>query len=92
MFADDVFLYGYGDQSSIDCLMDGVNLFSSISRLLPNKEKNMCFFANVADDIQIRVLNITGFQKGSLPIRYLGLPLISTKLSHRDCNPYEAQR
>ena len=30
---------------------------------------------------------LTGFRLGSLPMKYLGVPLISSKLSHSDCQP-----
>lgn len=87
IFADDLMLFSYGNQPSIDCIIQGVNLFSSISGLHPNKEKSLCFFANVLGEVQDAVLATTGFAKGALPIRYLGLPLISTQLSSRDCRP-----
>lgn len=84
IFADDIMLYSHGDQLSINCLLNGVNSFSAISWLRPNWDKSSCFFANVAEETKAMVLSSTGFKLGTLPIRYLGLPLISTKLSQRD--------
>ena len=43
--------------------------------------------SNVDSHVRSHVLEKSGFQLGSLPIRYLGLPLITTKLSFRDCEP-----
>lgn len=85
-FADDVMLFSYGDEPSVQLLMEGVNAFSAMSGLHPNKNKSSCFFANVAENIQHIIITSTGFQLGSLPVRYLGLPLISTKLTQRDCS------
>ena len=34
---------------------------------------------------RIELMSIFGFQLGTLLIRYLGVPLISTKLSSKDC-------
>lgn len=31
------------------------------------------------------ILQVLGFNEGSLPVRYLGVPLLSTKLKHGDC-------
>jgi len=31
------------------------------------------------------ILNLLGFKEGFLPIKYLGVPLLSTKLNHEDC-------
>lgn len=87
IFADDLMLFSYGDLLSINCILEGVHLFSSMSGLHPNEEKSLCFFANVPEEVQNEVLISTGFQKGTLPIRYLGLPLLSTQLSFRDCRP-----
>jgi hypothetical protein len=33
------------------------------------------------------VQTLLGFRLSSLPVRYLGVPLISTRLTHNDCMP-----
>lgn len=33
-----------------------------------------------------RILDITGFMKGSFPFRYLGIPICSKKISAADCD------
>ena len=45
------------------------------------------FIAGVAEPEKIRLCSLMGFQLGSLPVKYLGVPLISTKLSVSDCAP-----
>lgn len=87
VFADDVMLFSHGDWHSITCLLTAVNEFSGFSGLCPNREKSNCFFANVPTEVQNLVLNFTGFTLGRLPIRYLGLPLITKALSRTDCRP-----
>lgn len=87
IFADDVMLFSHGDQSSIDLLLEGVNKFAAISGLYTNRAKSSCFFSNVDPAICDHVIDSSGFQLGTLPIKYLGLPLITTKLSYRDCTP-----
>lgn len=87
IFADDVFLFSKGDVASVSALMDGVRKFSNVSALFPNVNKSQCFFGNVPRDEKLSILNLTGFRMGTLPITYLGLPLISTKLKTQDCAP-----
>lgn len=59
--------------------------FSEASGLKPNCAKSECFFSNVSEDVIQFTLISTGFQRGSFPIKYLGLPLITTKLKAHDC-------
>lgn len=86
-FADDVLLFCYANEHSIAALMEGISSFSGISGLYPNKGKCSAFFCNVPTNIVNFALELTGFQKSTLPITYLGLPLISGKLNSRDCLP-----
>lgn len=87
IFADDVFLFCKGDLASVNALMHGVTLFSSISSLHINTSKSQCFLGNVNEDTTVYIMSITGFSRGSFPVKYLGLHLISTKLNSRDCIP-----
>lgn len=87
IFADDVFLFCKGDIDSVSTLFQGVQSFSSASGLSPNRQKSHCFFGNVPLDTKLSILDLTGFLEGQLPIKYLGLPLVSTKLNFRDCTP-----
>lgn len=44
------------------------------------------FFSRMDSHLRIELLSIMGFNEGKLPVRYLGVPLISSKLSHVDCS------
>ena len=46
------------------------------------------FLAGIEDSVKPTILGMTGFSLGSLPMKYLGVPLISSKLSHSDCQPF----
>lgn len=87
IFADDVLLFCHADKPSIKAILNGVNQFSAISGLYPNASKSECFFSCVPNDVKQFCLHSSGFQEGKLPIMYLGLPLIATKLTERDCAP-----
>lgn len=86
-FADDILLFSYGDQCSIDKLLEGLFAFSSCSGMQINPQKSQFFVANVGAEIIEHIQRTTGFTQGSLPVRYLGLPLITSKLSLRHCMP-----
>ncbi|XP_063949988.1 uncharacterized protein LOC135152808 [Daucus carota subsp. sativus] len=87
IFADDVMLFCHGDADSVKSMMDGVNLFSSISGLCLNPAKCVVFFGNVPSAVQDFTIATSRFNRGALPVNYLGLPLISGKLFLRECLP-----
>ena len=86
-FADDMFLFSGGTHSSVQVFMDELNRFACFSGLQVNKQKSAIFLAGVSDDVKNNLLSTTGFSLGRFPMRYLGVPLISTRLTHADCMP-----
>ena len=40
-----------------------------------------------SEEVRNDLLNATGFNLGSFPMKYLGVPLISTRLNQSDCQP-----
>lgn len=87
LFADDILLFSKGDLNSITTLVNTVSDFSKFSRLKVNPSKCQCFFGNVDSCVIDSALTLTGFQLGVLPVKYLGLPLFSGKLSKQECLP-----
>ncbi|GKA51069.1 hypothetical protein Tco_0744265 [Tanacetum coccineum] len=59
--------------------------FKAASGLVPSILKSTAFFCNVANNTKMAILNIMPFSKGKLPVKYLGVPLISSRLLNRDC-------
>lgn len=86
MFADDVLLLCNGDLHSISSILSTVHRFENVSGLHMNSDKSLVFFSNVPENVVNATLTSSGYQRGSLPIKYLGLPLITSKLSFRDCS------
>ena len=86
-FEDDIFIFAGGTTSSVRVIMDELNRFANFSGLQVNKQKSAIFLAGISDAIRNEMLNITGFSLGRLPMKYLGVPLLSTRLSHNDCQP-----
>ena len=48
-------------------------------------EKSSIVFGGDCSTIQQECLEITGFTEGHLPFRYLGLPIIASRLSKGEC-------
>ncbi|GJW64883.1 RNA-directed DNA polymerase, eukaryota, reverse transcriptase zinc-binding domain protein [Tanacetum coccineum] len=61
--------------------------FSKCSGLIPNKQKSTILFGSMPLDDQQFFLDIVPFVKGNLPMRYLGVPLITKRLGIKDCKP-----
>ncbi|XP_021996985.1 uncharacterized protein LOC110894117 [Helianthus annuus] len=85
-FADDLFIFSRGEIASARCIMNSLNSFTKMSGLLPSVNKSTVFFSNVPSFVKTAILNIMPFAEGSLPVRYLGVPLISTRLLYKDCD------
>ncbi|XP_071901100.1 uncharacterized protein [Coffea arabica] len=56
--------------------------FTNLSVLTSNLNKSEVFLAGVSDELGAQLCPM---QRGSFPVRYLGVPLISTRLSVSDC-------
>ena len=86
-FADDLFLFSKGNVDSVQITMDELAKFKAFSGMKVNKQKSAVFLAGIEDSVRATILGMTGFSLGSLRMKYLGVPLISSKLSHSDCQP-----
>ena len=86
-FADDLMLFCGDSEESASILKKALTDFSSASGLHLNASKSCVFIASPDERYKQVVLRIFGFPLGSLPIRYLGIPLITTRLTYGDCLP-----
>ncbi|XP_019252627.1 PREDICTED: uncharacterized protein LOC109231417 [Nicotiana attenuata] len=86
-FADDLLLFCRGDAISVQLLFQYFQQLSKASGLVANADINSIFFGGVNDDQQQEILQALGFVKGTLPVRYLGVPLSSKRLSLVQCQP-----
>ncbi|GJS23740.1 uncharacterized protein Tco_0452372 [Tanacetum coccineum] len=84
-FADDLFLFARGHLDSVSVIMDTLEEFMNVSGLVPSIPKSTAFFCNVPIALKSSILNLMPFAEGTLPVRYLGVPLISSRLLYRDC-------
>lgn len=79
MFADDVMVFFDGTSNSLHGIAKCLDDFASWSGLHMNKSKTELFTSGV-DQRESNAITGYGFASGKLPIRYLGLPLMSRKM------------
>lgn len=85
-FADDLMIFSDGTVNSIKCIADTLEDFALWSGLRMNKSKTELYVAGLNNDETADIARL-GFNIGSLPIRYLGLPLMHRKLRISDYRP-----
>ncbi|XP_010412489.1 PREDICTED: uncharacterized protein LOC104698794 [Camelina sativa] len=86
MFADDVMIFFDGDSSSLHGIYETLEDFAGWSGLHMNRGKTQLFHVGLTQ-VEANALASYGFTPGSLPIRYLGLPLMSRKLKVAEYAP-----
>ncbi|KAL0292609.1 UNVERIFIED_CONTAM: hypothetical protein Scaly_2581600 [Sesamum calycinum] len=86
-FADDVLLFCKADIPSIKILTDTLSEFATFSGLKVNPAKSQIILSRAVQQQRQQLLDCVGFQEGSLPIKYLGIPLSSSRLTIADCRP-----
>lgn len=86
-FADDVMIFCNADIRSVQLIREALASFSRISGLTINRCKSSVFLSGVEMGLRTEIINCLGFNSGTLPVKYLGVPLISTRLTHQHCMP-----
>ncbi|KAL8107498.1 hypothetical protein AgCh_024056 [Apium graveolens] len=86
-YADDVLLFSRGDKDSIHHIMSSLDGFSKLSGLKPSIHKSTIFLSNCTTEVVYWCDQHYGVPHGSLPVKFLGVPLISSQLSTNDCMP-----
>lgn len=84
-FIDDDLLFNRGDFHSVLMMLRGLKTFLNSSGLYTNAAKSNIFSANMEEPYLEELCNLTGYKKGSLPFRYLGVPISAKKISSIDC-------
>ncbi|XP_020256684.1 uncharacterized protein LOC109833427 [Asparagus officinalis] len=87
IFADDLLLFAKGDLYSVQKLYHCVKDFSATTGLEANLSKCSIYFGGVNENTKTAITNMLGFSEGTLPFKYLGVPLICKRLTFIDCNP-----
>ncbi|XP_074278553.1 uncharacterized protein LOC141602142 [Silene latifolia] len=85
MFADDLLLFCKGDAQSIMVLLRAYESFSRASGLKMNPQKSCAYFNGVPSGLKKEILSVSGIKEGSLPFKYLGVPITAGRLKKSDC-------
>ncbi|XP_074265533.1 uncharacterized protein LOC141587971 [Silene latifolia] len=59
--------------------------FSAASGLKVNAAKSEVVFNRVIDSLKADIIQVSGFQEGALPFKYLGVPIQPGRLLRKDC-------
>ncbi|GJV22742.1 hypothetical protein Tco_1375437 [Tanacetum coccineum] len=81
--ATDSFTYHYVNSARV--IMDALDEFKQVSGLTPSIPKSMVYFCNVLNHVKLSIMQILPFEEGRLPVKYLGVPLVSSRLIFCDC-------
>ncbi|CAN1218712.1 LINE-1 retrotransposable element ORF2 protein [Linum perenne] len=85
-FADDLMVFTNGTLEGVLGVFRVLQRFYTMSGLQLNPEKTEVFSSRaVIQLIRLNIVNQTGFAEGKLPVKYLGVPLVSGKISAKDC-------
>ncbi|KAL0455353.1 UNVERIFIED_CONTAM: hypothetical protein Slati_0874500 [Sesamum latifolium] len=86
-FAYDLLLFCEVEEQSVTLFQDALRVFADLSGLHANVNKSQLILSKSASPVRQQLLTVLGFHEGVLPVRYLGLPLISSRLTIDDCKP-----
>ncbi|XP_056841874.1 uncharacterized protein LOC130495007 [Raphanus sativus] len=86
-FADDLLIFIDGSLESVQRVLQILHEFEKRSGLAVSLQKSS-FFASGVSEQELQAIQVsTGMPCGSLPMRYLGVPLCTKKLNLENCQP-----
>ncbi|GJT04882.1 hypothetical protein Tco_0839344 [Tanacetum coccineum] len=89
MFFVDGFVFAFclhGDVLiSATIIKEALDEFKDASGLNPSMPKSKAYFCNVLNHTKLAILLVLPFEEDRLPVKYLGVPLVSSRLIFRDC-------
>ncbi|CAA7036400.1 unnamed protein product [Microthlaspi erraticum] len=86
-FADDIMVLTDGQIRSVEGIITVFDEFSRMSGLKISMEKSTIFLVGVSETVKLQMSTQFGFESGSFPVRYLGLPLLTKRMSPTDYLP-----
>lgn len=75
-FADDLFLLASATSKSLQVIKKSLSQFGCLSGLVANVNKSCVYVDNMGEDKKNSIKGLLNMQMGSLPVKYLGVPLI----------------
>lgn len=86
-FADDLMVFVEGTRESIEGTLSVFEGFTKWSGLSISLEKLTVYMAGIQEEEKRRILVNFPFAEGTLPVRYLGLPLMTQEMRRQDYLP-----
>lgn len=86
-FADDLLVFTDGTKRSVEGILTVFKNFASISGLKISLEKSTLYTVGIQDNTREDILREFPFASGQLPVRYLGLPLLTKRMTVSDYLP-----
>ncbi|KAE8728774.1 Trans-resveratrol di-O-methyltransferase [Hibiscus syriacus] len=84
-FTDDLLIFCKGNIEFVAGIISALDQFYELSGLKLNAAKCELSTAGISFRNLEHILQSTGFTHGCLPVRYLGVPLVTRKLTEKDC-------
>lgn len=85
-FVDDLFIFVRGDVQYVRSVRKALDYFHSLSGLLCGREKSRIFCGGCDEALRNLFCSELDFGEGTLPITYLGIPLIASNLKENHCS------
>nr|GEY66895.1 hypothetical protein [Tanacetum cinerariifolium] len=77
--------FGFHDRMSTCVIKEALEELKHASGLVPIIPKSTDYFCNVLNHVKRSIMDILPFEEGRLPVKYLVVPLISSRLIFQDC-------
>ncbi|GKB43590.1 RNA-directed DNA polymerase, eukaryota, reverse transcriptase zinc-binding domain protein [Tanacetum coccineum] len=84
-FVDDLVMFCHGDMISASVMRRALDEFCLSSGLRPSMAKSTVYIGNVPNDVKEEIKSVMPFCEGTLPVKYLGIPLNSSMIVNNDC-------
>lgn len=81
------FYFVGGDVKSAQLRYECFEQFSLAFEMVVNKNKSSILFGGVPLNVQASIIDLLGFSKGDLLVRYLGVPLCTRRLTTMHFQP-----
>ncbi|GAB2284026.1 hypothetical protein Dimus_039637 [Dionaea muscipula] len=87
-FADDLIILSRAYMNSVMAILNVLQSFSSCSGLTVSTSKTLFYTAGADDGLIANIEAVTGFQRGTFPLHYLGIPLAASRVTYIQFKPF----
>lgn len=86
-FEDDLLVFCHANRETVRVVREALDEFTEHSGLTINHSKSALYLTGIEDREKEDIERDCGMQLSTLPVKYLGVPLITSRLTHMDCAP-----